>query len=238
MLERKTIQQTIVKEVQASNSHVVIGIALLAVVLIISPVIIILVRMITRTLQVISLINVLYKMFDSRIDCYDVYKIETIGDAYMVASGLHMREEGKDHAEEIAAMAIDLLHGTENFVIPHMPGERLKIRIGIHTGPAVAAFKIHISQDTKDCLDRVGGFIVKLRGELEVKGRGVMDTYWLTGKHGVLPDRRRYSTKEDDLEFMADNPHSEGARFSKDDDAFLQASFFRRTFDICKKFLG
>lgn len=45
---------------------------------------------------------------------------------------------GKDHAAEIAAMAIDLLHGTENFVIPHMPGERLKIRIGIHTGPAVA----------------------------------------------------------------------------------------------------
>lgn len=35
-------------------------------------------------------------------------------------------------------MAIDLLHGTENFVIPHMPGERLQIRIGIHTGPAVA----------------------------------------------------------------------------------------------------
>lgn len=51
-LDRKTIEQTIVREVQASNSHVVIGIALLAVVLIISPVIIILVRMITRTLQV------------------------------------------------------------------------------------------------------------------------------------------------------------------------------------------
>lgn len=43
----------------------------------------------------ISLMNALYKMFDSRIDSYDVYKIETIGDAYMVASGLHMRDESE-----------------------------------------------------------------------------------------------------------------------------------------------
>lgn len=35
-------------------------------------------------------------------------------------------------------MALDLLHATENFVVPHMPGERLQIRVGIHTGPVVA----------------------------------------------------------------------------------------------------
>lgn len=45
---------------------------------------------------------------------------------------------GKDHAAEVASMALDLLHATENFVVPHMPGERLQIRIGIHTGPVVA----------------------------------------------------------------------------------------------------
>lgn len=45
---------------------------------------------------------------------------------------------GKDHAAEIASMALDLLHATENFVVPHMPGERLQIRIGINTGPVVA----------------------------------------------------------------------------------------------------
>ena len=35
-------------------------------------------------------------------------------------------------------MALDLLHATENFVVPHMPGERLQIRMGVHSGPVVA----------------------------------------------------------------------------------------------------
>ncbi|MFH4977786.1 hypothetical protein AB6A40_004495 [Gnathostoma spinigerum] len=166
-------------------------------------------------MQVVTLLNDLYMAFDGVVDNFKVYKVETIGDAYMVVSGLPERHD--HHASQIAQMALALLHKVKNFVIRHRPNEQLKLRIGIHSGSVVAGvvgskmpryclfgdtvntssrmesnglpLRIHVSSQTKEILAKDPNFRLELRGEVEMKGKGKQITYWLKGYKDVsVPD--------------------------------------------------
>uniref|UniRef100_A0A8C7D0M3 Guanylate cyclase n=1 Tax=Oncorhynchus kisutch TaxID=8019 RepID=A0A8C7D0M3_ONCKI len=163
-------------------------------------------------MEVVDMLNDIYKGFDCILDHHDVYKVETIGDAYMVASGLPQRN-GNRHAVDISRMALDILAFMGTFQLRHLPGLPVWIRIGMHSGPCAAGvvgikmpryclfgdtvntassmestghpLRIHVSQPTISILQRTDcKFEYEKRGETILKGKGTELTYWLTGETG------------------------------------------------------
>jgi len=154
--------------------------------------------------KLVALLNKIFSAFDELSEQHGLEKIKTIGDNYMVASGLP--KPHPNHAEAIAEMALDMQKEMAKFSLEC--GEPLNIRIGINTGPVVAGVigtkkfiydlwgdavntasrmesqgipgKIQVSAATYHLLqDR---YLFEERGIIQVKGKGEMMTYLLTGR--------------------------------------------------------
>lgn len=74
-----------------------------------------------------------YSLFDECVDQYDAYKVVTLGDTYMVVSGVPTPND-KKHAAEIASMALQINDIVKRYTIPHLPQMGLALRTGIHSG--------------------------------------------------------------------------------------------------------
>jgi len=155
---------------------------------------------------VVEVLNDIFSAFDHLADRHGLEKIKTIGDAYMVVGGLPTPRE--DHAEAIANMAIDMLHEIRILSLEH--SEPFSIRIGICSGPVVAGviglkkFIYDLWGDTVNIASRMEShgitgciqvtaetyellkdkYTFEKRGAIQVKGKGYMVTYLMTGKKG------------------------------------------------------
>ena len=154
--------------------------------------------------EIVTLLERIFAYFDELVDKHGLEKIKTIGDAYLVAAGLP--EPRADYAEAIADFALDLQKTAHGLSGPD--GNHVEIRIGFHCSPLIAGVigesrflydmwgdtvnvasrmeslcapgKIQASDAARDIL--ADKFTFELRGSVEVKSRGDMQTWWLTGR--------------------------------------------------------
>lgn len=79
--------------------------------------------------------NRLYIQFDNQTNYYGTFKVCTIGDAYVVISGVP--EPISDHADRVVEMGLAMVHVTRTIISPS-DGKNIEMRIGIHSGPCMA----------------------------------------------------------------------------------------------------
>ncbi|KAH7716097.1 guanylate cyclase [Aphelenchoides avenae] len=88
-------------------------------------------------LQVVTFLNEMFSGFDAIIAKHDAYKVETIGDAYMIVSGVP-KENLNAHVYHIAEIALKMRSFVSGFKLAHRPEEIMMVRIGFHSGSVAA----------------------------------------------------------------------------------------------------
>ena len=154
--------------------------------------------------EVVGLLDRLFTAFDELVDRYEVEKIKTIGDCYMVAAGVPRPRP--DHAHALAGLALEMRDCARTC----LPGSDLRLRIGISSGPVVAGvigrrrFLYDLWGDTVNMASRMEShgtsdeiqitrptwellrdhFVTEPLGLVDVKGKGEVETWRLVGTNG------------------------------------------------------
>jgi class 3 adenylate cyclase len=148
--------------------------------------------------KIVGFLNDMFSQFDDLTETYGVEKIKTIGDSYMVVSGMPVQKE--DHALTLFNLAKEMIKISAQFKDHN--GNPIKLRIGINSGPAISgvigkskfAFDvwgdtintaarlesygtpdcIHMSKNTFDLVNYKDSNIE--RKTIQIRGKGLMDT--------------------------------------------------------------
>jgi len=151
---------------------------------------------------VVDMLNEVFSHFDTLAEKYNLEKIKTIGDCYMVAAGIPRARP--DHAHAIACMALEM-----RSYVSSSGGQSLNFRIGVNSGPVVAGVigrkkfiydlwgdavntasrmeshgtpgKIQITESTYELIK--DQFICEERGTATIKGKGEMRLWYLIGEN-------------------------------------------------------
>jgi len=163
--------------------------------------------------QLVEMLDEVFSEFDALVDKYGIEKIKTIGDAYMAVGGLPNPDPR--HCHNVVDLALEI---TEIISVKFADKYDLKLRIGIHTGKAVAGVignkkfsydlwgdsvniasrfeasgepeKIHITEEVKNILG--DEYLYEECGEIMIKGKGMMKSIYLLEKKKV----HQYSNKQ------------------------------------------
>jgi adenylate cyclase len=158
----------------------------------------------TTPSDLVRFLDRLYTDLDALVDRHGLEKVKTSGDSYMVVSGVP--EPRDDHIEALACLALDMADAVADLKDPQ--GRDVPLRIGLAAGPVVAgvvgarkffydvwgdAVNVAARMETTDVEGRIQvpndvyerlnhKFLFEERGEVEVKGKGVMTTWYLVGR--------------------------------------------------------
>ena len=158
--------------------------------------------------EIVELLNEVFSHFDTLVDKYGLEKIKTIGDCYMVAAGVPRPRA--DHEQALTRMALEI---REYVSEREFHGHKLAFRIGLNSGPVVAGvigrkkFIYDLWGDAVNTASRMeshgqGGiiqitratyelvkdeFVCEPRGTMNVKGKGEMEVWFVTGQSSVHP---------------------------------------------------